>query len=291
MGETAVEGTPAVALEGVEVSFGAVRALTGLSLTVERGERLAVIGASGAGKSTLFNALTRAVALDRGRILVEGQDIMSLGDRALRAAQRRIGVIYQAYGLVPQLSAGINVALGEVADLSPAATLRTFARGPGPGTSSRVLSALERVGLADRVADRVADLSGGQQQRVAVARLLLQRPSLILADEPVSAVDPVTGERVLRELLNLVDEDGATLVANLHDVSLARGFPRVVALRHGALVFDGPPENLKDDVLATIYASEPLDGAPVDAAAVDPSSLRRPRAPVHERESYGLRAR
>jgi len=286
-------GTAAVALEEVEVTFGAVRALAGVSRVVERGERVAVIGASGAGKSTLFDVLTRAVPLRRGRVLVEGQDIMALGSRELRAARRRIGVIYQAYGLVPQLSVGMNVALGEVADLSGTATLRMFARGPGPATSARIVAALERVGLSDRVADRVDNLSGGQQQLVAVARLLLQSPSLILADEPLSAVDPVTGRRVLGALLELAAEQDATLLVNLHDVALARSFPRVVALVGGQVAFDGPPADLSAEVLTEIYAGEPLDPVPAEAADREPSPLGRPGLPLltHDREGYGLRAR
>ncbi len=290
--ETVAPDAPAVALEGVEVKFGAVTALAGLSQVVGRGERVAVIGASGAGKSTLFNVLTRAVPLRRGRVHVEGVDIMALGPRAPRAARRRIGVIYQSYGLVPQLSVGMNVALGEVADLSAVETMRTFAMGPGSATSSRVLAALERVGLADRVADRGGDLSGGQQQRVAVARLLLQGPSLILADEPVSAVDPVTTARVLGALRDSADEHGATLLVNLHDVALARSFPRVVALRGGAVAFDGPPEDMNEEVLARIYAPEP-PRAPTEMDAPAPSPLERPSVPVlsKDREGYGLRAR
>lgn len=139
----------------------------------------------------------------------------------------------------------------------------------------------------------MSELSGGQQQRVAVARLLVQRPRLVLADEPVSAVDRVTGARVLAALTEVADS-GATLLVALHDVAVARRFPRVVALREGAVVFDGPPAELDDDRLADVYAGDPLDVAPAIAAGA--GSPTRPWTAdgltlVHDSEGYGLRAR
>ncbi|HEV2093395.1 MAG TPA: ATP-binding cassette domain-containing protein [Rubrobacter sp.] len=245
-----------VALEDVSVRFDGVEALGDVTLHIEAGEQLAVIGASGAGKSTLFRALTRSVALGGGRVVVGGHDLYSLSRRKLGELRRRIGTIYQAYNLVPQLSAGVNVALGEVGGMGSLGTLRAFVAGPDAGLSKRARAALEEIGLGDKAGVRTADLSGGQQQRVAVARLLVQRPDLILADEPFAAVDPVTTERVLETLLQL-NREGATLLANLHDVEVARRFPRVVALREGRVAFDGPPERLTEDELAKIYEGDP----------------------------------
>ena len=244
-----------ILLENVSVRFDGVAALSDVALQIEAGEQLAVIGASGAGKSTLFRALTRSVALGSGRIIVGGHDLYSLSRRRLGELRRRIGTIYQAYNLVPQLSAGVNVSLGEIGEMGSLGTLRAFFAGPDAGLSKRVRVALEEIGLGDKVGVRTADLSGGQQQRVAVARLLVQRPDLILADEPFAAVDPVTTERVLETLLHL-NREGATLLTNLHDVEVARRFPRVVALREGRVAFDGPPERLTEDELAKIYAGD-----------------------------------
>ena len=244
-----------VLLEDVSVGFDGVAALSDVKLRIEAGEQLAVIGASGAGKSTLFRVLTRSVALDGGRVIVGGHDLYSLSRRKLNELRRRIGTIYQAYNLVPQLSAGVNVSLGEVGGMGSLATLRAFVAGPDAGLSKKVRAALEEIGLADKAGVRTADLSGGQQQRVAVARLLVQRPDLILADEPFAAVDPVTTERVLETLLQL-SREGATLLVNLHDVEVARRFPRVVALRGGRVAFDGPPERLTEDELAKIYEGD-----------------------------------
>ncbi len=255
-------GPAALRVEGVGVSFGGIPALRDVTLGISTGERVAIVGASGAGKSTLFRALTRSVALEEGRILVGDRDLYALSRLELKQSRRRIGTIHQAYNLVPQLSAGINAALGEVGGMGSFGALRTFLAGPDRALTGRVEAGLERVGLGDKARARTADLSGGQQQRVAVARLLVQRPALVLADEPFAAVDPATTENVLGALLDL-NREGATLLVNLHDVSLARRFPRVVALREGAVAFDGPPEQLSEERLADIYAGdEPRPGGP-----------------------------
>jgi phosphonate transport system ATP-binding protein len=265
---------PEISLEDVAVSFGGVRALRGVTLEIESGEQLAVIGASGAGKSTLFRALTRSVALGGGRVTAGGRDLYALSKKDLRAARRRVGTIYQAYNLIPQLSAGINAALGEVGGMGSVRTLRAFLAGPDAGLSKRIRAALEEVGLGDKAGVRTADLSGGQQQRVAVARLLVQRPGLILADEPFAAVDPVTTERVLEALLNL-NRAGVSLLVNLHDVEIARRFPRIVALREGRVTFDGPPERLSREKLAEIYAGDPSEAE--RGAGSDPLNIRHCR--------------
>jgi len=266
--------TPQLSLESVSVRFGGVTALEDVSLTVAPGESLAVIGASGAGKSTLFRALTRGSALDDGKISIDGRDLYTLSSRELKRVRRGIGTIYQAYNLIPQLSAGVNASLGDVGGMGAIQTLRTFLAGPAPGLSKKVRAALEEVGIGDKAGARTADLSGGQQQRVAVARLVVQRPDLILADEPFAAVDPVTTEGVLETLLNL-NKAGATLLVNLHDVRIARRFPRVVALKAGRLVFDGSPALLDEEKLAEIYAGDP--GAPSKEEDREEANLRRRR--------------
>ncbi len=249
-----------LALEDVTVRFGKSPALEDFTIEVEPGERLAVIGASGAGKSTLFRVLTRSVALAKGHIAVGERNLYALSKKELKGVRRRIGTIYQAYNLVPQLPAGVNAALGEVGGMSSLKTLRTFLAGPDVALAQKIEETLDRVGLAGRARTRTANLSGGQQQRVAVARLLVQRPDLILADEPFAAVDPVTTERVIGTLFELNDE-GATLLVNLHDVSIARRFPRIIALREGRTVFDGSPEQLTEERLSRIYAGDPYGTA------------------------------
>src|SRR5215212_6345207 len=160
-------------------------------------------------------------------------------------------------------------------------TFKTFLVGPNVVLAKKVEAALDKIGLAGMARQRTADLSGGQQQRVAVARLLVQRPDLILADEPFAAVDPVTTERVMEALLELNNE-GATLVVNLHDVEIARRFPRVIALRKGRVAFDGPPEQLTDERLAEIYAGDPHKSPAAGASpdGEDPRHCRQDPDPV-----------
>jgi len=255
----------------VSVRFGETPALEDATIEAEPGERLALIGASGAGKSTLFRTLTRSVALSSGKVTVGGRDLYALSKKELKGVQRCVGTIYQAYNLVPQLPAGVNVALGEVGDMGVWGTLRAFLAGPDAALASRVADALDRVGVKDKARVRTANLSGGQQQRVAVARLLVQRPGLILADEPFAAVDPITTERIMEALLELNGE-GATLLVNLHDVKIARRFPHVIALREGRVVFDGSPEHLTDEILSQIYAGDPYGTA---ASSADPQDNER----------------
>lgn len=243
------------ALERVTVAFGETLALDGISFTVEAGERVAVIGPSGAGKSTLLRTLTRSVELESGKVFVGGRDLYGLPPKELKKTRRATGTIYQAYNLIPQLPVGLNAALGEVGSMGALYTLRMLVLGPVPAHAARVHDALERLGLEGLANERTADISGGQQQRVAVARLLVQKPSLILADEPFAAVDPVTTDRVMEALLDL-NREGATLLVNLHDVELARRFPRIIAVRGGRITFDGPPEKLTKEKLSGIYAGD-----------------------------------
>ena len=244
-----------ISLEKISVTFGKEPALQNISFRVQPGEKVAVVGASGAGKSTLFRTLTRSVPLAAGSVEIGGRNLYELLKKELKGVRRNIGTIYQAYNLVPQLPAGVNVALGEIGGMGRMDALRTFVTGPGTDLTRRVRAALEEVGVGEYASAQTANLSGGQQQRVAVARLLVQRPSVILADEPFAAVDPVTTEKVL-EALNSLNGDGATLLVNLHDVEIARRFPRIVALREGRVAYDGPSGELTEEKLAEIYEGD-----------------------------------
>jgi len=217
------------------VSFRGTTALDGVTLSVKPRERLAIIGASGAGKTTLFRTLIRGVALSGGRVTVGGRDLYSLSKSDLKAVRRRIGSIYQAYNLVPQLSAGVNVALGEVGGMNTVATLRTFLAGPDTTLASRVTDALERVGLGDRLDHEPSRLSGGEQQRVAIARALMNRGTLLIADEPTGNLDAETGKQIMSVFEQLHRDHGQTVVMVTHDRSLARRADRVLILRDGKI--------------------------------------------------------
>ncbi|MDQ3569753.1 MAG: ATP-binding cassette domain-containing protein [Actinomycetota bacterium] len=229
-------------------------AVAGVSLTAQTGERVSVIGPSGAGKTTLFRLLTRSLAPDSGSVRVGGSELGHASQRELRRLRRRMGVIHQRGDLVPVSSALLNVAAGAVRGTGTAA-LRLSLRGPSADITRRAFEALEEVEIASLAYSRVEELSGGQRQRVAVARLLVARPELIMADEPTASVDPRSAGIVLGALERLAAA-GATLVLATHDLSIARRHHRVLALQKGRLAFSGRPEQLVPEVVEQVYAAD-----------------------------------
>jgi len=201
-----------------------------LSLTVAAGERVALVGPSGAGKTTLFRLAYGAFAPTAGCVLVDGAEPGRLTGRALRAVRSKIAVVFQSHGLVEQLSAGANVIAGTFGRRSTWDSVRAIVA-PHADELADARAALDHVGLADRLRDRVFELSGGQRQRVAVARAIAQRASLVLADEPAASLDPQLGREVVDLLLRDARERKATLVCTLHQLELTEGFDRVIALR------------------------------------------------------------
>jgi phosphonate transport system ATP-binding protein len=243
-------------LQGVRRCFvgraGPVAALDGVSLEVAPGERLVVLGPSGAGKTTLFGLLNTTLRPTEGTVRFEGQDVAGLSWSPLRAARRHIGTVFQQPRLVPSLSVRENALLGRVGHWSLADALRAWIR-PAREDLTRVEAALEAVGLTDRAAARADELSGGEQQRVAIARVLVQEPTAVLADEPFSSLDPALRDS-MAELLLGVAARGRTLVAVMHDVDFAlRHFPRVVGLSAGRVVFDLPTEQVTPALLERLY--------------------------------------
>jgi phosphonate transport system ATP-binding protein len=227
-----------------------VAALKGVDFTLRAGEVVAVIGPSGAGKSTLLRCLNGLLTPTGGQVLFRGADVYSSPARE-RQVRTAVGMIFQHFGLVPRLSVLTNVLLGRAGQI-PAA--RGLAFWFTDDERQRALAALERVGILDQWAKRPRELSGGQQQRVAIARALCQAPLVLLADEPVSALDPATARVVLDHAVRICREDGIAVVANLHSVALAKAYAdRVVAYRNGEQLFDGPPGELSETVLSSIY--------------------------------------
>jgi phosphonate transport system ATP-binding protein len=212
-----------------------------------------VVGPSGAGKSTLLGLVNGAVTPTAGSVQVLGTDPAPLRGRALRRLRARVGTVHQHLELVGQLRVVHNVNAGRLGSWPAGRAAWSLVR---PQGLPEVLAALTRVDLADRVFERTDRLSGGQRQRVAVARLLVQRPDLVLADEPASALDPALADRVLGLLAELAAEQGGALVASLHDPALAlRHCTRVVGLVAGRVVLDAPTSALTAGDLATFYGA------------------------------------
>jgi phosphonate transport system ATP-binding protein len=221
-----------------------------VDLTVGPGERVAVVGASGAGKSTLLRVANGAVPPSSGAVEVLGRDPAALRGRELRRLRARVGTVHQGLELAGPLRVVHDVNAGRLGSWSAARAAWSLVR---PQGVPEVVAALARVGLADRVFDRTDTLSGGQRQRVAVARVLVQEPELVLADEPASALDPVLADRVLALLAEAAGRGGA-LVAALHDPVLAlRHCDRVVGLAGGRVVLDAPAGSLSVPDLAAFY--------------------------------------
>ena len=233
---------------------GQVLALKDVSFTVEKGEFLVVIGLSGSGKSTLLRCINRLVEPTSGRIFLGGVEITRLSAREMRKMRRKIGMIFQQFNLIKRATVMTNVLTGRLG-YNP--TWRTLLGLFPKEDRELALKNLERVGLSDKAYVRADELSGGQQQRVGIARALMQEPELLLADEPVSALDPATSHSVMQYLEQMNREDGVTVLASLHFLSLARRYgTRIIALKEGRLVFDGPPEAIDDAKFKEIYGEE-----------------------------------
>lgn len=230
------------------------RALKGVSLTVPKGQIMALIGPSGAGKSTLIRCVNRLVEPTAGRVTLDGQPITGLSRRGLRQARRKMGMIFQEFALVERLTVMENVLSGR---LGYVGFWRSWFRRFPEADVAAAFALLDRVGLAGFEDKRADALSGGQRQRVGIARALLQHPSLLLVDEPTASLDPKTSRQIMRLLQELCRERGLAAIINIHDVALAQMFAeRIVGLRSGEIVYDGPPEDVSADILTRIYGEE-----------------------------------
>jgi phosphonate transport system ATP-binding protein len=236
-GSTAVG--PVLAVSGLVKSFDSRRILNGLDFAVAPGQSTALIGANGSGKSTLLKCLIRLIEPSEGRIEMLDRDVCALASRELRAFRAQVGMVWQRHNLVPRISALSNVVHGVQSRLSgPRAWFQSLAPSE---VRAEAMANLDRVGLADRAIARVDSLSGGQQQRVAIARMLMQRPAFILADEPDASLDPQTGEEVMALLLGLVREKGLSLLMISHRLEHTLQFSdRILGLAQGRIALDLP---------------------------------------------------
>lgn len=233
---------------------GDVLALDDVSLSVKKGEFLVVIGLSGSGKSTLLRCVNRLIEPTSGKIYFEGADVTAASGAELRRLRRKMGMIYQHFNLVKRSSVLTNVIAGRLGYVNP--WLSAIHRFPQEDVEM-ALRNLERVGIRDQAYKRADELSGGQQQRVGIARALMQDPELLMADEPVSALDPATSHSVMKYLEQMNQEDGVTVITSLHFLSLARRYgTRILALNAGKIVFEGLPSEIDEAKFKEIYGDE-----------------------------------
>ena len=229
-------------------------ALTDVSFSLEQGEFVSVIGPSGAGKTTLFRILNGAIPCDGGELFVDGAPMHTLKGRAKREVQKRIGTIYQDFALVENATCRQNVLNACLPDMTFLPAVCGLFGAERTAEADRLL---DRVGLAAKAEEPVKNLSGGQKQRVAIARALMRHPAILLADEPVASLDPVTGRQILELLRDIQRDQGLTILMNSHNLELSREFSgRLIGLRQGLVVFDDGADTPSEDILATVYGGQ-----------------------------------
>ena len=228
--------------------------LDDVNLTVGDGEFVAIIGRSGAGKSTLLRAVNRMHRITSGTLTVNGTDVSTLSGKALRQFRRGIGMVFQSFNLVTRTTVIKNVLSACVPDMPFWRVLLGIFRRED---KMKALESLDKVGILDKAYIRADQLSGGQQQRVALARTLTQDPQIILADEPVAALDPVTARQVMQDFVRINKEMGISILLNIHHVELAIEYAdRIIGIRAGRIVYDGPSKQVDQAVLNAIYGDD-----------------------------------
>ena len=229
-------------------------ALKNINLKIEQGEFVAVIGLSGAGKSTLIRTINRMHDITEGTLTVDGTNVMELQGKQLRTFRRKIGMIFQSFNLITRTTVIKNVLTAFVPELPWwRALLGIFTK----EEKIAALESLDKMGILDKAFVRANQLSGGQQQRVALARTLAQNPQIILADEPVASLDPITSRQVMDDFLRINQDMNITVIINIHHVELALQYAtRVVGIREGKIVYDGPASQVDQDILDSIYQGQ-----------------------------------
>lgn len=231
-----------------------VKGLIDVDLTINDGDFISIIGLSGAGKSTLLRAINRLNEITEGEIVIDGQSLTKANKQELRKIRRSIGLISQQFNLVKRSTVQKNVLSGRLGYYS---TIKSVLGIFSKEDYELCNDVLEKVGLSDKLHERCDNLSGGQQQRVSIARTLFQQANIILADEPVSALDPVTSQEIMEELKNINETMNKTVIVNIHSVDLAKQFSkRIIALQDGRVVFDGTPKELTNEMLTMIYKGD-----------------------------------
>jgi phosphonate transport system ATP-binding protein len=249
---------PILSLKDItKVYASGTRALDGITLDIQRGEFVVLIGLSGSGKSTLLRCINRLVEPTSGTVIFDGVDVTKARGAQLRGMRRRIGMIFQQFNLVKRSSVFSNVLAGR---LGSRELWRTIAGRPTREEVAAAFENLQRVGIVDKAYARADALSGGQQQRVGIARALMQNPLVMLADEPVASLDPATSHSVMKYLEEINKKDHITVICSLHFLSLARRYgTRVIALKGGKVEFDGLPRDIDERRFKEIYGEDAVE--------------------------------
>jgi phosphonate transport system ATP-binding protein len=242
---------PVFELKNVTKQFGRFQSLAEINLQIWAGDRVALVGPSGAGKSTLISLLNGTLRPSSGEVWVLGRNLAQLRSKSLRQVQCQIGTIYQQFHLVDNLRVIHNVNAGHLGRWSfPKAAISLI----WPLEVETAAKALAQVGIPEKLYERTDRLSGGQQQRVAIARVLVQNPTAILADEPIASLDPERSREIMNLLRQLSQETGKTLVTSLHAIELARShYQRIIGLRQGRILFDTPAQALSPEMIEALY--------------------------------------
>ena len=229
-------------------------ALKNINLEFEQGEFVAIIGLSGAGKSTLLRTINRMHDITDGELIVNGENVNDLKGKSLRKFRRHIGMVFQSFNLVTRTTVINNVLTSRVPDMPfYKSMIGVFSK----EDKVIALEALDKVGILDKAYVRADQLSGGQQQRVALARTLAQKPEIILADEPVAALDPITATQVMDDFKRINEEMKISVLINIHHVDLALKYAtRVIGIKAGEIVYDGPSNMVDSEILKQIYGRE-----------------------------------
>lgn len=261
----------AVEVKNLHKSFGKVHVLRGLDFEIQKGEGVILLGANGCGKSTLMRSICGLTPTDQGEILIQGQSLQKASRRQVMSMRSQVGVVFQKFNLVSNLSVFQNVLYGAMGS-SRLGLLGCMAPFASHEKRERVMACLERVSLADKAHHKAEELSGGQQQRVAIARMLMQEPEIVLADEPIASLDPKSGHEVMELLWEVVTERGLTVVCTLHQLDIALQYgERFIGMKAGQVAIDVRRGQVTKEELETLYHGQVRVDAPLNSTTSEQS--------------------